>query len=120
MLLFLHRLARDISRPIIRDDRVHIEYVPTQVVTEFIRSAKTEDGKSFDGIRLRSSRQGDGMSLVLFADNLNVVGAWTGEWAKPKSDEWLELVNRTEEAVDQDTVDEIGAIAVNAEKEDED
>jgi hypothetical protein len=25
---------------IARDDRVHIEYVPTQVVTEFLRTAK--------------------------------------------------------------------------------
>ena len=37
-LRFLHRLADDISRPIERDDRVHIEYVPTQVVTEFLRT----------------------------------------------------------------------------------
>jgi len=34
-LIFLHHIAREISRPIARDDRVHVEYVPTQVVTEF-------------------------------------------------------------------------------------
>jgi len=32
-LVFLHRISREISRPIARDDRQHIEYVPTQVVT---------------------------------------------------------------------------------------
>lgn len=120
MLLFLHRVARDISRPIFRDDRVHIEYVPTQVVTEFVRLAKTKGGKSFDGIRYRSSRQGDGTSLVLFADTMNVVGAWMDDWPKPKSDEWLELGGRNEVSVDQARVDEIAPIATNALTEDDD
>ncbi len=119
MLLFLHRLARDISRPIVRDDRVHIEYVPTQVVTEFLRFAATEDGRSFDGIRYRSSRKGDGMSLVLFADTMNIVDAWTEAWRKPKSDEWLELVAHNEVAVDQNRIDEISAIATNTEKDED-
>src|SRR5262249_27106744 len=35
-LRFLHWISRVISRPIARDDRVHIEYVPTQVVTEYV------------------------------------------------------------------------------------
>ena len=37
-LRLLHHIAAEMSRAIDRDDRVHIEYVPTQVVTEFIRS----------------------------------------------------------------------------------
>jgi hypothetical protein len=103
-LIFLHRLAGDISRPIARDDRVHIEYVPTQVVTEYVRSAKIPD-EGLDGIRYRSSRRDGGMSLVLFADRLNVVGAGTEEYAKRKSDEWLELVGRSEETITQATLD---------------
>jgi hypothetical protein len=33
-LNFLHHVSRVISKPIARDDRAHVEYVPTQVVTE--------------------------------------------------------------------------------------
>ena len=40
-LTFLHHIAKEMSRPIERDDRVHISYVPTQVVTEFIRDQLT-------------------------------------------------------------------------------
>jgi hypothetical protein len=64
-LRFVHRLADDISRTIARDDRVHIEYVPTQVVTEFLRTAKLPGEVKLDGIRYRSSRRDGGISLVL-------------------------------------------------------
>lgn len=36
-LLFLWSFARDLSKPVILDGREHIEYVPTQVVTEYMR-----------------------------------------------------------------------------------
>lgn len=96
-LRFLHRLADDISRPIARDDRVHIEYVPTQVVTEFLRTTKLPEGVKLDGIRYRSSRRDGGISLVLFADRRNVKGASGDTWPKP--DPWLELVGRSERVV---------------------
>jgi RES domain len=94
-LRFLHRLADDISRPIARDDGVHIEYVPTQVVTEFLRTTMPE--VKLDGIRYRSSRRDGGTSLVLFADRRNVAGAWDDTWPKP--DPWLELASYTERVV---------------------
>jgi hypothetical protein len=93
-LRFLHRLADDISRPIARDDRVHIEYVPTQVVTEFLRTAKLPERVILDGIRYRSSRRDGGISLVLFADRHNVEGA--SDNSGPRLDPWLELVDRSE------------------------
>jgi len=88
---FLHGVAEDISRPIARDDRVHIEYVPTQVVTEYFRNVTLEDESRLDGIRFRSSRVQNGVSLVLFADRSNVVGARDGDDFVPQSDEWIEL-----------------------------
>ena len=94
-LRFLHRLADDISRPIARDDRVHIEYVPTQVVTEFLRTTKLPEGAKLDGIRYRSSRRDGGISLVLFADRRNVKGA-SDDYPWPKPNPWLELVGRSE------------------------
>jgi len=72
-LIFLHEIADEISRPIARDDRVHVEYVPTQVVTEFIRTVATFDGRRIDGITYRSSRRTGKSSMVLFADQTNLV-----------------------------------------------
>ena len=72
-LIFLNEIADEISRPIARDDRVHVEYVPTQVVTEFIRTAATSNGKRIDGIAYRSSRHTGKSSMVLFADQANLV-----------------------------------------------
>jgi hypothetical protein len=70
-LHFLHQISQQISRPIARDDRVHIEYVPTQVVTEYLRTIITIDGKPVDRIRYRSSRRNVQTSLVLFANQVS-------------------------------------------------
>ena len=53
-IIFLQSFVDDLSKPIEKDDRSHIEYVPTQVFTEYIRHAyKFEDGTKFEGIVLR-------------------------------------------------------------------
>ena len=72
-LIFLREISRDISRPIDRDDRIHIEYVPTQVVTEYLRTVTTVDGRRVDGIRYNSSRPNAQKSLVLFATQDNLI-----------------------------------------------
>ncbi len=72
-LNFLHNISREISRPIARDNRVHIEYVPTQVVTEYLRTAVRIKRRKIDGIRYNSSRRNTKTALVLFADQDNLV-----------------------------------------------
>ena len=54
-LVFLHHVAEDISCPIARDDRVHIEYVPTQVVTEYLLTVTTVDGRREFATRVLAS-----------------------------------------------------------------
>jgi hypothetical protein len=98
-LRFLHHLAREISRPIARDDRVHVEYVPTQVVTEYVRSAVLPGDKRLDGVRYQSARRRGGNSLVLFADARNLAGRPRKGYPRLKADEWLELTSRTEEKI---------------------
>ena len=72
------------------DDRVHIEYVPTQVVTEFIRAKVIWGESKVDGIRYVSSVN-EGHSLyVFFADQLNVVGTPASGLVE---DSWLRLVD---------------------------
>ncbi len=71
---FLKAFAREVSRPIFRNGRHNFEYVPTQVFTEFVRfELKGYDGKPFDGIRYRSSRNSR-PSLVLFATQSQCLG----------------------------------------------
>ena len=72
-LNFLRNVSRDISRPIAPDDRVHVEYVPTQVVTEYVRTVVRVDGRKVDGIRYRSSRRKSAKAVVLFADQSNLI-----------------------------------------------
>jgi HEPN/RES N-terminal domain 1/RES domain len=95
-LIFLNEIADEISRPIARDDRVHVEYIPTQVVTEFLRTVVTWNGNRIDGIRYRSSRRSDGSSLVLFADQTNLVipeNLRDGSYGYYR-DHWIRLVSK--------------------------
>jgi len=87
-LTFLDHVAREISRPIERDNRVHIEYVPTQVVTEFVRSQLTWNGSCVDGIKYDSSARPGHPSYVLFANQDNVLSSPESERS---NDIWLKL-----------------------------
>lgn len=92
-LIFLHEIAEDISRPIARDDRMHIEYVPTQIVTEYVRTIVHIEGRAVDGIRYQSSRRNASTALVLFANQDNLL---LEEEARPKilyntENRWLHL-----------------------------
>ena len=89
-LRFLHHVAREMSRQIDRSDRVHVDYVPTQVVTEFVRTRVTWRGSRIDGIKYASSVHPMHSSYVLFADQSNVVGTPTRRDVK---DRWLNLVD---------------------------
>jgi hypothetical protein len=69
-LLFLHDFAEAISQPIVDDDREHIDYVPTQVVTDYLRRVfRDADGSPIDGLLYRSSRHEGGECCVLFVSN---------------------------------------------------
>ena len=69
-LIFLHRFADEVSKPIDIDEREHLEYVPTQIVTEYFRHAfEAEYGTHIDGVRYRSATRDGGECLVLFVEN---------------------------------------------------
>ena len=74
VLIFLRQVAKEIARPIARDDRAHIEYVPTQVVTEYVRSYRLPSGETIQGIKYPSSVCKMGASYVLFATQRNIEG----------------------------------------------
>jgi hypothetical protein len=59
-----------LSKSIEKDGREHIEYVPTQIVTEFFRYPFSEDNKiSIDGIIYPSSKNIGKKACVLFFDS---------------------------------------------------
>jgi hypothetical protein len=68
-LVFVHDFARDLGKPITLDGREHIEYVPTQVVTEYLRFVMPQ---SIDGILFRSAQNG-GVNCVIFCDTTGCV-----------------------------------------------
>ncbi|MGE5542569.1 MAG: RES family NAD+ phosphorylase, partial [Bacillota bacterium] len=56
---FLASFAREISRPLTPQDAL-LDYIPTQVLSEFIRS------RGYDGIKYRSSQFESGFNYTLF------------------------------------------------------
>jgi len=64
-LRFLHSFAVDLGKPITLDGREHIEYVPTQVITEYLRFVPEY---TIDGMLFRSA-QNNGVNCVLFCDS---------------------------------------------------
>jgi hypothetical protein len=75
-LRFLHAFAADISQPIARDGREHIEYVPTQIVTEYFRRLfQSTDSRRLDGIIYRSAKNAGTKAVVLFCENEQCIDA---------------------------------------------
>jgi hypothetical protein len=67
---FLWDFTEDLSKKIEKDGREHIEYVPTQVATEYFRRVfRGLDEEPLRGIVYPSSRHEGGVSWVLFFRN---------------------------------------------------
>lgn len=67
-LNFLNTFSREISKPIDKEDSNYIEYIPTQVFTEYLRFVFKYYGKeSLDGFKYRSSIN-DRPCIVLFCN----------------------------------------------------
>jgi len=91
--LFLRSVIPQMSKPVSPDDRVHLEYIPTQVVAEFLRHRQSQY-RELDGIAYRSAVQKSGVSYVLFAERQNIVGTTLSEEESRRgSDVWLRLVD---------------------------
>jgi hypothetical protein len=72
-LNFLHSFVRSLAAKVEPGGREHVDYVPTQVVTEWFRSSYRYAGSPLDGIRYASAQRATGKSLVLFADRYDVL-----------------------------------------------
>lgn len=64
-LSFLHDFTSDIMKPVQRTEKVQIDYLPSQVVTEYFRDYEFEDG-ALDGVAYRSTVHRRGWNVALF------------------------------------------------------
>jgi len=87
---FLDRLSALIAEPVARDDRVHIDYIPTQIIAEFFRDHEFEGGR-IDGVRYVSATGQAGANVVLFATQSSL---FDGNAANIDSSlRWLRLIS---------------------------
>lgn len=63
---FFRDFSKNVTQPVIPDGREHIDYVPTQVVTEFFRWAPDQD---LDGIKLKSAQDGEDTFVLFFTED---------------------------------------------------
>jgi hypothetical protein len=77
-LNFLNAFADEISRAVARDQYDHIEYVPTQVVTEYLRFRFVSKKRALAGVRFRSAKRAGGINVALFLghDDFEPMPAW--------------------------------------------
>lgn len=71
---FLHAFNCDFTHPVEKDGYEHVEYVPSQVVTEFVRyQLPVKAERAVHGIRYRSSQRDGGIGCVLFFAHEDIV-----------------------------------------------
>jgi hypothetical protein len=106
-LAFLHSFVESVAAKVEPGSREHIDYVPTQVVTEWFRTVFHFGKSSLDGIIYPSTQNPGGHSVVLFANRYDVfltlteikeaaIAEKTEEWILRSEHEkaWLRLVRR--------------------------
>ena len=81
-ILFLQAFKDDITRPVVHDGREHIEYVPTQILTEYFRHEyRTYNGQRMDGIIYPSAQVPRGKNVVIFANQEDLTPAAEREFS---------------------------------------
>jgi hypothetical protein len=82
---FLHKFASDVSRPFTPDTETHVEYAPTQVVSEYLRHRFRGKGKNpVQGVVYSSAKSKGTKNIVLFVGAHEVVGYKSSSRVKPK------------------------------------
>jgi hypothetical protein len=70
-LIFLNKLTKDLARPVIRDGKEHIDYVPTQIIAEYCRFKIKSNGSPIRGFKYSSIKNANGICYALFFDGNN-------------------------------------------------
>ncbi|MEI7868037.1 MAG: HEPN-associated N-terminal domain-containing protein [Candidatus Methylumidiphilus sp.] len=84
-LIFLEKFVSEIKKPVNKNGNEHIEYVPSQIVSEYFALIFQANGKKIDGILYPSAVHKGGKNLVLFPnergnsprfDQVKLIDAW--------------------------------------------
>lgn len=78
-LMFLTEFAEQVSKPLTDRGREHIDYVPTQVVAEFLRVAFHAELGPVQGIRYSSGQHQGGVCVALFVPHDRCVESESGQ-----------------------------------------
>jgi hypothetical protein len=94
-IIFLRDFKKDVSRPITPDQEVHVEYTPTQVVSEYLRHRfSNASGKTVSGVLYESAKAKGGKNVALFIESEQVEGV--PQKSLNRKAYLLKLVNVTE------------------------
>lgn len=66
---FFRLMVADMAQPVTKDGREHVDYVPTQVVSEFVRSQIRRNRRPCQGMVYASVAHPGGANAVLFLDH---------------------------------------------------
>lgn len=73
-LIFLNSFVNDLTLPIQKDGREHVDYVPTQIISEYFRYRfRLEDGESVLGLRYSSVKNEHGVNVAIFSSDNNAL-----------------------------------------------
>lgn len=92
VLIFLHNFLADFVKPIAKDGKEHIEYVPTQILTEFCKYHFQKTNTPIEGFAYPSSVDELGIAYCFFADR-EQCGVPANSYVKKK--QILELVSNS-------------------------
>jgi DNA-directed RNA polymerase subunit RPC12/RpoP len=96
-LIFLNAFLDDLTKKVVKDGREHIEYVPTQVITEYFRRVfRGHEQEQLKGIVYPSSRHESGVSYVLFFENSDC----TQDDRDSDNERWLSMVTASVRTID--------------------
>jgi len=96
---FLNHFLSDVAKHVEKDGREHIEYVPTQVVTEYFRRVFRDSyGELLRGIIYPSSRHEGGKSYVLFFVSENFTQDDRNE--ESSDEKWLSMLTTSVRRID--------------------
>lgn len=65
-ILFLQTFRDEISKPISKDRKEHLAYIPTQILSEYFRYRFTVDDERIDGVIYKSSKSPNGKNIAFF------------------------------------------------------
>jgi hypothetical protein len=96
---FFGEFVEDLTKPIERDDRIHLDYVPTQVLVEYFRREfpREFNESPVDGVVYPSARVKGGIALVLFCGREAILPAEEPDkfGLDDKLEPWLEFIGQS-------------------------